>query len=430
MAIKALSGMAVSAIALLAAGQALAQSRDNYFARDRNVSVMERDRPGYQALGLPLGAFLAFPKVDLGVQGTDNVFAQPNHPSADLVGLISPEIDLASQWSRNSLTMFVRSATRAYDKHPNEDVTDWQLGGKGEADIGETTATFGGDYGYLSNPRSANIGQTTEAQFTTIHPIEDYLSDLKGEVTHTFNRLQLDGTGTYEAYQYLNGKNADGQTVQQNQYDFQRVNLVGKASYALAPEAAVYGAFGYNTLTYPNSDVLPGFTPNPNSSGETYDFGANFDLSRLMRGDVELGYLQQNFAGDRVRGITGFHAVGNIEYYPTQLITLTFSGVHNVQASTVPGSPATVTGTLSGKADYELLRNLILSGQVQWEGDSYDLLDRRDNITELTLNAQYLMNRNIGWRLAYDFLKQASDGRDHGQNFDENRVTLSTTLQY
>ncbi|HUO22924.1 MAG TPA: outer membrane beta-barrel protein [Caulobacteraceae bacterium] len=430
MAFKALSGVFAGTLAFLAAGEAMAQSRDNYFARDRNVSVTERDRPGYQALGLPLGAFLLFPKIEVGVQGNDNIYSQGSHGASDLIGIASPQIDLASQWSRNSLTAFVRSSTRQYASHTSENATDWQFGGTGQVDGGDTTFKAGGDYGFFAQPRWANIGENSLAQFTTVRPVGDYQSAMNADVIHTINRIQLEGQITYNANSYLNGENANGQVVHENQYDYDRTYLIGKVSYAVMPEASIYGAFSYNMLNYPNGDVLPGYSPNPNSTGETYDIGANFDLTHLIRGDVELGYLQQVFAGDKLSTITGFQAKGDVQYFPTQLITLTLTGSRNVDASTIAGSPGTITGQLSGQADYELLRNLILSAEAQWSGSSYEGLDRHDNVTELTASGQYLMNRNIGLHLAYDFLRQDSTGTQHGVNFTENRVTLTTVLQY
>lgn len=133
---KALSGVVIASAVLLVAGHASAQARDNYFARDRNISVRERARPGYQALGIPLGAFLAYPKIELGVQANSNIYGQPTDPKSDTIGIINPEIDLVSRWARNSLSAFVRTATNEFVRSAAEDTTDWQFGGKGRLDLG------------------------------------------------------------------------------------------------------------------------------------------------------------------------------------------------------------------------------------------------------------------------------------------------------
>src|SRR5579872_1239163 len=270
MAARALSSIVVCSAALLLAGQAMAQARDNYFARDRNVSVRERARPGYQALGLPLGGFLAYPKVELGAQYNSNIYGQPNHVANDVIGVVSPEIDLASQWSRNSLTAFARTSTREYASHHGADSTDWQVGGAGRADLGESTTNLSGDYGYLAEPRTASVGAANVASFATVHPIEYYLSDVKANLIHTFNRLQLEGDVTYTSVQFQNGVNAAGQVVAETPFDDQRTTATGKAGYAVNPDTAVYAAFAYNAISYPNQ-VVTATSANRNSQGETYD---------------------------------------------------------------------------------------------------------------------------------------------------------------
>ena len=431
MAGKALSGALICSAALLMAGQAMAQARDNYFARDRNVSVRERARPGYQALGLPLSSFILYPKVELGVQENSNIYGAPNHPTNDVIGVASPEVDLVSQWARNKLTVFARTSTHEYASHSGEDTTDWQFGGTGRLDLGDSTANFGGDYGYLAEPRTASVGQTNLATFTTIHPVEYYQSDANADLVHTFNRLQVQGGLTYLGQQFQNATNTLGQTVLENAFDNQRLALSAKAGYAMSPDTALYAAIGYNTIDYPNASLtLSPAGVSRNSSGETYDVGANFDLTQLLRGDVEVGYLHQEFSSGVYKPLDGFHALGKVEWFPTQLTTVTMTGARNVNPATVPGSPAVITAGVSGQVDHELLRNVILTGIARYEDDDYQGIDRRDHISEFTISGDYLLNHNIGLHLAYDYLTQDSAGVSRGLDFNDNRVTLSTTLQY
>ena len=60
------------------------RSNDN-FERDRNVSVRQRPRPGYDALGLRQGAFIIWPKVALSTEYNDNIFATDTDKVADSV---------------------------------------------------------------------------------------------------------------------------------------------------------------------------------------------------------------------------------------------------------------------------------------------------------------------------------------------------------
>jgi len=430
MAFKALSGVVACAAALLMAGQALAQAQDNYFSRDRNISVRERARPGYDALGMPLSGFIAYPKIELGVQENTNIYGAAANPTADTVGIISPEINLASRWSRNSLTFFARTQTRAYASHSGEDTTDWQTGGTGRLDLGASTISFQGDYGYLAEPRTAVISQTSTS-FATLHPIEYYLGETDLDARHTFNRLQIEGEASYKSYQFQNGTNAADQLVLESPLDYDRMVASAKAGYAVSPDTAIYASFRYNTISYPNNSAT--VTTNGasrNSSGESYDVGANFDLTQLIRGDAQFGYLHQQFDSPLFKPLDGFHALAKVEWFPTELATVTVSGERDVNAATLPGSASMISGVASGQVDYELLRNVILTGIARYQDDAFQGVDRDDHIVDVAISADYLLNRGVGVHLAYDYLTQDSYGVNRGVTFNDNRVTLSTTLQY
>ena len=397
-------------------------------SRAIDVTVRERARPGYDALGLPLGAFLAYPKIELGVQANSNIYGQPNNAKSDVIGIIDPEIDLVSRWARNSLTAFVRTATNEYVRSPSEDTTDWQFGGKGRLDLGDSALNVGGDYGYLAEPRTASIGANL-ATFATIHPIEYYQTDANADFVHTFNRLQVQGGVTYASSQFQNGVDAQHASVVETVFDNSRTVVSGKAGYAVSPDTAIYASVGYNTINYPNQ-VVTATTLNRNSSGETYDVGANFEFTQLIRGDVEVGYLNQDFSAAHFKSVQGFHALGKVEWFPSQLTTVTFTGQRDVDPATLAGSPSVVVGVVGAQVDHELLRNLILTGIARYTDDSYQGIARHDQIGELTVSGDYLLNRSVGLHLAYDYLTQDSTGTSRGVNFNDNRVTLSTTLQY
>ena len=255
---KALSGFVMASAILLIAGHAAGQARDNYFARDRNVSVRERSRPGYEALGLPMGAFLAYPKIQLGVQADSNIYGQPNHQRSDAIGEIDPEIDLVSRWARNSLQAFVRTAARELVHNSSEDAVDWQVGGKGRLDLGDSTVNIGGDYGYMAEPRTASIGWNSESLITR-HPVQSYQSDAHANLVHSFNRLQIEVGATYEGARFLNGVTAAGAPVAETMFDNGRTVISGKAGYAVSPDTAVYASLGYNIINYPNPAVAASY---------------------------------------------------------------------------------------------------------------------------------------------------------------------------
>ena len=430
---KALSSVALGSAVLMMAGPVFAADaatgQDNYFARDRNVSVRERARPGYDALGVRLSSFIVYPKLEAGGQYDSNIYGVQNNVVGDFVGVIKPEIDIDSTWARNSFKAFARANSRFYASRTNEDTTDYQVGGSGSVDLADTVFSANGDWGYLAEPRTSSVGQVG-AGFTTVHPIEYYLSEINGDATHVFNRLKLEGAVGYQSYGFQNATNLTNQQILESPFDVNQMTASGKVGYAVSPDTSLYGSIGYNTISYPNNVLSITGPYSRDSNGETYNVGADFDITQLIRGNAEFGYFHQDFSAANFKSVDGFHASGKVEWFPTQLTTVTLAGGHDVNPATVQSSPSLIISRASGQVDHELLRNLILTGSVRWENDDYQGITRRDNIEELTASADYLLSRNIGVHFAYDYLTQDSVGADRGPNFNDNRVTISTTLQY
>ena len=78
--------LAVSGCAIVAAA---APASAQYHERNRNVSVRERPQPGYDPIGIPIGAFRGYATLPIGVLYTDNVFATPDGEE-DMIITIRP----------------------------------------------------------------------------------------------------------------------------------------------------------------------------------------------------------------------------------------------------------------------------------------------------------------------------------------------------
>ena len=81
------------------------------------------------------------------------------------------------------------------------------------------------------------------------------------------------------------------------------------------------------------------------------------------------------------------------------------------------------------QADYELLRNFIISARFGNEWDTYKGIDRRDTNYAATLSANYLLNRSVGLKFNYTRLSLDSTGADRGRRFGDNVVGLMLTLR-
>jgi hypothetical protein len=392
------------------------------YERGRNVSVLERPRPDYQAAGIQVGGFTIYPKVALSGAYDDNVFAVQSGTQGDFIFRVAPEVDFQSNWSRDSLSGYARVSQDEYARFSSEDATQYGAGLAGKLQFGDSDLTSGVDYGHYVMPRSLsnNLGISTK-------PIQYDYTAANAQLATEFTRLRLSLRVDDENYDYQNGVTNAGALVNAQFQNHNGLILTGKAELAVSPDAAAYVLAKGNDQIYEFGPPAVAFTQN--SSGYEVDGGANFDLTHLLRGEIQLGYLSQTYASPLFNPIDGLSGKAQLEWFPTELTTVTLVASRSVGQAVVVGSAGYLTSDGSLRVDHELLRNLIVSADG-WVGrDQYNGINRSDTRSGVDLSADWLITRHVGVTFAYSYAGQASEGVAAGPTFTDNRGTLTLILQ-
>jgi hypothetical protein len=415
------SAMAQSTSGALAA----AQSRSgDMFARDRSVAVRDRPHPDYEAMGLQAGGFTLYPKMDIIGEYTDNVFATATGAVDDVILRLRPEVAVATDWSRSSLTAYVRSTISQYAEYDSENTVDYDLGAAGRLDVSRAMNIVGGaSFGHQSEPRT-----TASSQLQSEEPIEYDVTSGYVAATRTTGRVKLSGRADVRAFDYEDGHTAAGVVVDQDDRDRTNTSFTGRVDVALSPATALFVQATANDRDYDLPSTLT--TAARDSSGFEVLAGANFELGAVARGEVAAGYIEQNFDESVYKDLGGFGARVSLEWFPTQLTTVTLTGARTIEDSAIAGSGGYVSTNAAVQVDHEFMRNVILSGQVSYGNDDYDGIDRTDNRFAAQASATYLISRHLGASLAVSHYEQDSDGADSGVSFDINKLMVSLVTQF
>jgi hypothetical protein len=401
---------------------------------DEDVGVSDKTHPDYQAAGIHAGGFIIYPRLTASFTYDDNIYAVQNGAVGDGIFSVQPEIDLESTWSRNAIAAYIRALENIYTKYATEDTSQYGLGlsGKyefGDHESGEALLTGSVNYGLDTLPRSAaNVGNNGSFEAPSKNPIQYDDIPLDIQLSDTFNRLRLTGRFDFEDYDYHNGETAGGAEVFEKIFSHWTGTYTAKAEYAISPEAAVFLSAAYNNRQYELS--LPSVPYDSNSKGYNIAAGANFDITHLVRGEVQLGYVEQDYASKLFPVISGLSTRAQIEWFPTQMTTVTGTALRTVADSTVIGAPGYLVTTGGLRVDHELLRNLIVTVNGSVTENRYQGTDRVDEIYGVGAAANWLLTRRVGLTIAYTHLDQQSSGTARGPSFGDNRVTLSTVLKY
>ena len=411
--------LALTAAVNLTAGMAAAQS---LYDRSENVPVLSRPNPSYDALGYHVGGFTAYPRVSLSGTYDDNVFGQPNGVTGGIF-TVTPSVDFDSNWSRHALNFNLRYERDQYLDQSTESSNELSLSSSGRLDIDRSSAAnFVFNVARLTESRTApdSIGGLSQ-------PVRYDLVTTSGEVYREFNRYRVEGEIGDSFYSFFNSRLLSGAVYPEYLRDENATYERLRASWAASPNLAFFVQATPNQSRFLHRP-LDG-TGSFNSAGYAILGGVNFQLTHLLTGDAGLGFYEQSYDARNISDLSGLAYNVTLRYFPTQLVTVTGHADHSISPSAIPGTPATDTNSVSLRADYELRRFLILSPEVDYFRYDYPGTNGSDDRYGASLNATYLVNRSIGVTASYTFVRQSTKGGFGGANFDDNRLSLTLTLQ-
>ena len=409
----------VALAATLLARTAHAQSQ---YDRSVNIAVTARPNPEYDALGYHVGGFTAYPRVSISGTYDDNIFGQRDKVSGEIL-TVTPSVDFDSNWSRHALNFNLRYERDQYLKDSTESSNELSLSSSGRLDIDRSSAAnFTFNVARLTESRTApdSIGGLQR-------PVRYDLITTDGSIFREFNRLRLDAEISNNFYSFFNSRLVGGGVYPEYLRDENATSERFRASWALDPNIAIFGQIAPNQSHFLHRP-LDG-TSSFDSDGYAMLGGVNLQVTRLITADAGIGYFSQSYDSPAIRDVSGLAYNVTLRYFPTQLVTVTGHADHSISASAIPGTPASDVDAVSLRADYELRRFIIISPEADYSRYRYPGTNRHDDRYGFNLNATYLVNRNVGVTASYGYLRQSTTGGFFGNNFDDNRLSLTLTLQ-
>jgi hypothetical protein len=426
------------------------------FDRGQNQSVLDRASAAYQPDGIPISTFRFYPKLEVDETYDDNIYATPSHTTADAITVLAPQFKLTSGWSQNQLNLYGSAAISRYASKSTENSDAGILGATGRLDVYhdlEIDARV--EHQHQVEPRYDPSSASLEAAGPTVYELQ--IESL--QVAKTINRVRLTTLIENDRYDYgdvplqsgafltgpvtliTQGSGSilvqgpgnllllgPGNVLDERYRSHNSSILQQTVEYALSPATAFYASAVYNTQGYDRTAVAIPYGLNQNSDGYQVTFGANFDITHLMRGQVGGGYITQNAHDPRLADYSGPSVQANVDYFITPIVTLHLLANRSVNASGIVGAPAYFSTNVQFGVDYEFRRNFVLSASAAGGWDDYGRIGRNDTRQSYNLNGKYYLNRNVGLSLQYERLSLSSHGRSAGLGYDIDQVTFAITL--
>lgn len=394
--------------------------------RGRNESVNDRSRELYESDGLQIGAFTLRPSLGLETVFDDNVFYQGTGGQDDIVFVSRPRLGVETNWSTHALRLAVGLDDFRFSDLDSEHHTDVFVEGEGRLDVRRgTSIVLGGRQSREAESRGSPDSPGAAAKPTRYEVRQAYVAGV-----HEFNRARVSLRLEREGYNYKDAPLVLGGVIDQDARDFVETVLTGRIEYAISPDTAIVGQASGNQREYDLSPPNPFAPVNRDSEGSSFLIGLNTDISNLVRGEIVVGHLQQNYKDPSLKSPNDIGIQAQIEYFATPLTTLTFGANRSVAETLVASSSSFVSTQLDARVDHELRRNVLLSAGVKSEKRAFEGTNRNDDMLFADAGARFLLNRRAELGARWRFERQDTSGAITAQDYEVNRFVLSAVVRF
>jgi hypothetical protein len=381
-------------------------------------TVLGRSRPEYNPIGIPLGAFRAYPTANFGVAYDDNVLRTDSNAQHDWVFALTPGLYVRSDWVRHYLAARASATRYRYGRLSSENRTEWNATVGGRLDI-LTGFNLAGAGSYESTFED----RSSRDQDGAARPTPYTQSGARAAISYNPFRFGMQLGAAYERFDYGNtpltpafgGGERDNDDRDRDVY-----SMYTTAVYEFSPGYGVFVRPSFEKRVY---DLDTGRAAGRDSTGYKVDGGVNLLLTRLVTGEAYLGYIHYDFEGANFADLSGVNFGARLLWSPTELITVHFNASRTPNATTIAGASVGDDRYVAVGADYELLRNVILRGNLEYTDSKFTGTSRRDEDFGAQLGVRYLMNRYLTANFGYSRTTRSSTST--GAGFVDNTLFLA-----
>lgn len=413
-------------------GQAHAQSASTIvvpviaqdYARGRNLSVIEQPLPDYDAIGVRIGAFVAWPSLGVTSGATDNVYINNTNKKSDAFFTLEPAVRIASNWSAHQVSLSANAELRRHAHETLRDQNTWYLNAQSRFDVTREVRVF--------------------AQFQANHAAESpYADDVTSNVSvlsqykrtapslrveRQAGRTRFVGTVERVDFRFNTLEFEDGTTRSQRERDRTIDRFAAQGEFALSPSIGFYAQVNHDATDY--LALRASGALNRDSSATSLVLGTNFDLAGLMRGTIGAGYVRRNYDAALYEDISGLSLQSQFDFFVSPLTTVSLTAQSLLQDANIGNSGAYRDTRYGLRIDHALRRNLILTMTASRARQKLNETSSQAVITLAGLSGYYQSNRSIGIIAGVQYGRSRPGGTtSFGVPFDELRGQVSVRLR-
>jgi hypothetical protein len=360
------------------------------------------DDDPFGAVGDYAGGFLIKSAVELSGGYETNPGRLPTESKGLPFWVVAPEFLAVSDWERHALVADLRGSYTGYGgtlpatfdgaaspSPTNIDRPNFNGHVDGRLDVTENTHLTAQLRMLVStdNPGSPNV-QAGLAKY----PIYTSFGGTFG-FDQKFNRLEFSAGATVDRTVYQDSTLTDGTTSTNDDRNYNQYGGVGRVSYELTPGVKPFVEVEGDSRVHDVPLDRDGYARD--STGGYAKGGTSFEFSRLLTGEISVGYSERDYVDPRLGRLDGLLTAGSLVWTATPLTTARFVSSTSIDETIVPGVSGVLTHLYTVEVDHDFRRWLTATGKFTYGTLDYQGDGRFDKIYSIEGDLIYKMTRNL-----------------------------------
>jgi len=408
------AGCATLAVAVFAGGMLNAA-----VAQDAGVAAGGGD--DYTPRGARVGSFMFYPKLEVTESYNDNLYAADTAAKSDWVTDVKPSFNLNSDWNNHAFNLKANSDVRRHKSYSDENVEEYSIAADGRIDVRKATkVTLGAGEDWKTEERSSPDDTAGK------NPTEYTVQNINAGIETKPNRVSVALNGTFDKSNYDDTTGATGTVTNNDDRDRRKLEGTLKVGYEIVPEYEAFVKVSYNDINYASAVDDNGF--NRDSDGYKALVGAAIDLSKVLNGDVAVGYMSQDYKDANLLDPSGWSAEASLTWTPTQLTDVKLTASRSVDESTTNNVSSLVNTSYGVTVSHELKRNISLGARAQMSSNDQQGASVSDDTLTLGANVDYKLNRNL--YAGADYQRKDKNSTTNTSDYIENIFKVKLGAQF
>ena len=317
--------------------------------------------------------------------------------------VVAPEFLAVSDWERHALVADLRGSFTGYGGNLPATIDGAVSSAPTNIDRPDFTGHVDGRLDVTDDTHLTRTGAAARRHRQSRQPEHPgrprQISDLYDARRHLRRRPEFQSPGDLPpappsiAPSIRNSTLTDGTTSTNDDRNFNQYGGVGRVSYELTPGVKPFVEVEGDSRVHDLPFDRNGFARN--STGGYAKAGTSFEFSRLLTGEISVGYAARDYVDPRLNRLQGLLTAASLIWTATPLTTAKFYSTTSIDETTLPGVSGVLTHIYTFEVDHDFRRWLTAIGKFTYGTLDYQGDGRFDKIYSIEGDLIYKMTRNL-----------------------------------